>query len=166
MPHTQHITPGDYIAAELIAQKAQGRSFNRTSLGPYIDVLLEKWNQTAPTAAAPDTPKADLTPAEAIYAAYPRKVGKMAALKAITTAISSRATDGMEKLSKSEAALILLEKTRAFAAAVATWPARDRPFIPHPATWFNRGSYLDDPKEWQRGHSATTNTTARDYTKV
>lgn len=79
--------------------------------------------------------------ASAIYAAYPRHVGRADALKAIRNAIrpgTSRAD-------------YILERTKAFAAAVSHWPASERQFIPHPATWFNRGSYDDDPKEWHRG---------------
>jgi len=83
--------------------------------------------------------------AEDIYAAYPRKVGKQAALKAI------------EKAHKSQykTMWMLLQLTQAYAAAVAQWPAADKQYVPHPATWFNRGSYDDDPKEWQRGAAAT-----------
>lgn len=86
--------------------------------------------------------------AEAIYAAYPRKVAKDAALRAISMAIERR---GGESLS-------LLEATNAYAAAVATWPRAVRfkrsetgelfDTVPHPATWFNRGSYDDDRAQW------------------
>ena len=82
-------------------------------------------------------PKEDA--AEAIYQAYPRHIAKGAALKAIRNAI------------KPDRADYILERTKAFAAAVEKWPWADRQFIPHPATWFNRESYDDDPKEWQRG---------------
>lgn len=82
--------------------------------------------------------------AEDIYAAYPRKVGKQAAVKAI-----NKAAKRVGSLSE------LLSCTKAYAAATATWPAADKQFIPHPATWFNRGSYDDDPKEWVRGAAAT-----------
>lgn len=74
-----------------------------------------------------------------IYAAYPRKVGKQAALKAIGKAAKVKTT------------LELFSATQSYALAVKSWPAADKQFIPHPATWFNRGSYDDDPKEWQRG---------------
>ncbi len=82
--------------------------------------------------------------AELIYACYPRKVGgKAAALKAITKAL--------EKISKREdvddAFLWLKDSVEAFAAS----PAGKRgKFTPYPATWFNRGSYDDDPEEWWR----------------
>ena len=80
-------------------------------------------------------PPADL--AATIYAAYPRKVAKHAAIAAI------------ERAMREVSGKTLLATVQAYAAAVATWKEEDRAFIPHPATWFNRGSYFDDAKEWQ-----------------
>ena len=74
--------------------------------------------------------------AEDIYAAYPRKVAKKDALKAICNAMKAT---GRERL---------LVATKRYAAAMAKCPLEDRKYIPHPATWFNRGSYDDDPAEW------------------
>ena len=79
--------------------------------------------------------------AEQIYNAYPRKVGKGAALRAIINAMRP----GVSR------APFLLERVQAFAAATAHWPSTERIFIPHPATWFNAARYDDDPKEWDRG---------------
>lgn len=77
--------------------------------------------------------------AEEIYQAFPRKQGKIDAIAAI------------KKAMKREDPAHLLERTKAFAIAVDRWPADEKPrFIPHPATWFNRGSYDDDPQTWQR----------------
>ena len=44
---------------------------------------------------------------------------------------------------------------KTYADATTRWPVADRQFIPHPATWFNRGSYDDDPKEWSRNAVGT-----------
>ena len=82
------------------------------------------------------TPAGSTTTAEDIYAAYPRKVAKKDALKAICNAMKAT---GREKL---------LVATKRYAAAMAKCPLEDRKYIPHPATWFNRGSYDDDPAEW------------------
>jgi hypothetical protein len=82
------------------------------------------------------TPAGSTTTAEDIYAAYPRKVAKKDALKAIFNAMK---TAGREKL---------LVATKQYAAAMAKCPLEERKYIPHPATWFNRGSYEDDPAEW------------------
>lgn len=85
--------------------------------------------------------------AEDIYAAYPRKVGRADALKAIGKILAVRGTN-------SPGAVILLKAVQSYAAAVAQWPAADKQYVPFPATWFNRGSYYDAPEEWVRGNGA------------
>lgn len=75
---------------------------------------------------------------ETIYEIYPRKVGKKDALKAIKNALATKTPAELQTAVK------------AYAEAVALWPESDRQFIPHPATWFNRGSYDDDPQTWKR----------------
>jgi hypothetical protein len=75
--------------------------------------------------------------AERIYGAYPKKVGRNKALKAIDLAM------------RDVPAAELLANTEEYARCVAKWPARERQYVPHPSTWFNRGSYADDPKEWR-----------------
>lgn len=154
-------TFGAYAAAELIAAKAAGRSFKKDELAAFLDILLHDWTQRVPQVLAATEPaKID---AEAIYQAYPRKVGKKAALKAITAAIV-----GFKSTRSESPASTLYEVTKAYAAAVATWPAKDREFVPHPATWFNRGSYMDDPREWQAkgARAASTSTPSRDYSRI
>ena len=79
-----------------------------------------------------------ISEAEAIYDAYPRKLGKKEALKAINVSLKVKPKE------------TLLEATRAYAEAVKGWPASDHQFIPYPATWFNQGHYDDDRTEWQR----------------
>lgn len=82
--------------------------------------------------------------AEQVYQAYPRKVGKEAALIAIGKAL--------RKMNAGE----LTAKTAQFAEAVNSWPVSyrfttdGRDLCPLPATWFNQGRYADDPKEWRR----------------
>jgi len=169
MPTSTHTTPGDYIATELIAAKSRGESFKHPQLAAFVDVCLEQWTQAngftlaGPETTIPAPQKPELNPAEAIYAAYPRKVGKTAAIKAIKAAL--QAMDKEHSTRSQSIHLTLLTITQQYAAAVAKWPARDRQFIPHASTWFNRGSYNDDPKEWQRGESAPS-TATRDYTRL
>lgn len=87
---------------------------------------------------------------QAIYQAYPRRLEPLKAADAIAKAIAGlRRTD-----THPDPAAFLLERTRAFAAAIATWPHRQRykdgrDIVPYPATWFERGRYGDDPSEWQ-----------------
>jgi hypothetical protein len=78
------------------------------------------------------------SPAESVYRLYPRKAGHLAAIKAISAALKIKGLDALK------------EATAAYAGAVARWPAADRQFIPHPATWFNQGRYDDDRLTWQR----------------
>ncbi len=75
-----------------------------------------------------------------IYGFYPRKVGRDAALRAI----QKRLDEGLDPLT-------LMTVTRLYAEAVAKWPAEDRQFVPHAATWFNQARYDDDHSEWARG---------------
>lgn len=85
-------------------------------------------------------------PAEAIYAAYPRKVGKTAAIKAIERVLKAGPIT----------AETLLAKVEAYAAATSLWADSDRDFIPHPASWVNAGRYDDDPNDWARTSSRST----------
>jgi uncharacterized protein YdaU (DUF1376 family) len=100
-------------------------------------------NPPSPSPSPSNTP---IVPSDTltIYEAYPRKVGRDAALKAIA------------KAQKQLPAADLLAKVKAYAYATARWSDDDRKFIPHPATWFNRGSYHDDPATWARSTSAQT----------
>jgi hypothetical protein len=88
---------------------------------------------------AGSTPDGSIVTADTIYAAYPRKVGKQAAIKIIKRLTFNNISPAW-----------LLERTLAYAKATESWSQEDKKYIPHPATWFNRGSYDDDPKEWER----------------
>jgi hypothetical protein len=141
-------TIGDTIAAELIAAKANGEHFDQPKLAAFIDIRVEQWLQRDRQPAVPCALEADLRQAEVIYEAYPRKIGKTQAIKKLKAIIKAGDNPYFE-------AAMILEATKQYAAAVELWPARDRAYIPHPATWFNRGSYLDDPKEWIKGTPPT-----------
>jgi Helix-turn-helix domain len=84
------------------------------------------------------SPPVHLVTSEQIYAQYPNKVGKPAALKKIEAAM------------KKHPASFLLTATEAFKLATASWPQSERRFIPHPSTWFNQERFNDDPLTWQR----------------
>ena len=80
---------------------------------------------------------------ETIYEAYPRKVGKPAALRAITAALR-RGIEGED----------LLAITQRFGKA---WDGEtDLQFCPHPATWFNQERYADAPDSWRNGRTRAT----------
>lgn len=73
---------------------------------------------------------------EAIYQAYPRKIGKGAAIKAITKATANIHHERLRN------------KVIEYAQAIA-WQ-ENRSLVPHPATWFNQERWLDDPREWEQ----------------
>jgi hypothetical protein len=72
---------------------------------------------------------------ESLYDAYPRHVGKGAALKAIAKALTKVTFD------------VLQEAVGAYATACAS---DDPQYLPYPATWFNEERWNDDRKEWGR----------------
>lgn len=86
---------------------------------------------------SPSAPKKD-NPAETLYAAYPRKEGKPAAIRAINAALKRC------KLSFPD----LLKSVEFFARTVKA-AATETKFIPHPATWFNQDRWNDNtpPKQ-------------------
>lgn len=76
---------------------------------------------------------------EEIYAAYPKKVAKPAALRAIRRALKDHAPE------------FLLDRTKVF----ATTYTGDPQFIPYPATWFNNHRFNDDPATWRGNFNAS-----------
>lgn len=88
--------------------------------------------------------KADLDErATQVYELYPRKIAALSAKRAITGALASGVS-----------LTHLVQQTAFYARCVSKWPPSYRKLAdggdrcPHPATWYNRGSYNDDPKEW------------------
>jgi len=77
---------------------------------------------------------------EAIYEAYPKKIGKPAALRAIRRALTRFGPE------------FLLERTKLYAA---TYNGPQR-FIPNPAKWFREERFNDDPATWRRADAPQT----------
>lgn len=71
---------------------------------------------------------------EQFWAEYPRRIGKKAALKAFLNARDRPRIDD------------LLESIRK-AKASPQWAKDGGQYIPHPATWLNRGQWADVPTE-------------------
>jgi hypothetical protein len=85
----------------------------------------------------PDLPGAvtqSAATAEEIYQAYPLKVGKPEALRAIRRAL------------RKYPAVQLLAAVKMFAQV----RGGDKSYMPYPATWFNQERFADDPETWQR----------------
>ena len=76
---------------------------------------------------------------DAIYAIYPKKVGKPAALRAIRRALQTTPHDR------------LLGLTQQYADCVK---GADPKYLPNPATYYNQERYLDDPSPWSRSDAA------------
>lgn len=72
--------------------------------------------------------------ADEIFQAYPRKVGKKPALKAIEKALNKTSFDEL---------LSAVQEYAKFRSG------EDPKFTPYPATWFNAERWNDDRKEWQ-----------------
>jgi len=72
-----------------------------------------------------------VSPFDAFWSIYPKRVGKLAAQRAF------------EKAAKRDGDRVLAGAHR-FAEHLAEHPPDDPQFIPHPATWLNRGSYDDE----------------------
>lgn len=66
------------------------------------------------------------------YARYPRKVGKGSARRAYAKAL---------KVTTHDSIMFGLSQQ------LASMEAKDKQFIPHPATWLNRESWDDEPEE-------------------
>lgn len=140
-----------FLARET-AQSA-GDKFTLADVTRIIDQLDEGRLPSESTQRPQSSNPSPLVTAEDIYQAYPRKIAKKAAIKAITLAL------------KTENAAAILEKTKAYKLATDKWTAEESQFIPHPATWFNRGSYADDPKEWDKGSALKRDVQPTNYSK-
>ena len=86
------------------------------------------------TSIAPRMRDACLEHACSIYDAYPKKVGKPAALKSILKALSEFPPE------------MVLQKTQDYAASRA---GQDSQYTPNPATWFNQQRFNDSPETWK-----------------
>ena len=93
-----------------------------------------------PPAAMP--PSDGVASVEAIYAAYPRKIGRAAALKAIAKAIEAIGARGQP-----DPEAWLMARVQVFATSKAGNAGQ---YTPHPATWFNQGRFDDADAEWNR----------------
>jgi uncharacterized protein YdaU (DUF1376 family) len=113
--------------------------------GTGTDTSTETKEQELSTANAvsPRTDSGKSDPIEEIYKAYPRKVGRRSAVKAITAAIQRVKARGMPIR---EAEVYLYRRVQAYARSPA---GNDGSGTPHPATWFNDERYEDDQDQWQ-----------------
>lgn len=111
-------------------------ALNPDSLIP--DSLIPEYPQTpkgAKREVEPKKPTAKLPPGfEFFWAAYPRKEGKLAAVKAFERAV--------KLVEHPYPANFLMEAATAFAKACT---GKDPQYIAHPTTWLNQGRWADVP---------------------
>jgi len=86
--------------------------------------------------------------AAAIFAAYPRRIGKRAAVKEIIDAAKRIAADDSHE-AKDDPVAYLTERTAAYAASAAGQQANPD-YRPHPERWFKKARYDDDPATWTK----------------
>jgi hypothetical protein len=102
--------------------------------GPEPSVGVIPGAELVPLSGAPKRPKPQPDGAELFeqfWRAYPRRIAKIDARKAWIKALKGGA-----------AADVIIEAAKVFTVTVRTREAR---FIPHPATWLNRGQWDDEP---------------------
>lgn len=93
---------------------------------------------------------------EKIYDAYPRKVGKALALKAIRNAVTRLVAGSFTEkpmADSDEARRFLWKKTAQYASSPAGSKLEGEDYRPHPASWFNQERYFDDLAEWQKSRN-------------
>lgn len=83
----------------------------------------------------PEKPPQSLGDSQVVYNAYPLKIGRPVALRAIEKAIREHGFDRV------------LERTLAFAKARGA-NRFEPPRVPNPSTWYNQERFNDDPETW------------------
>ncbi len=139
----------DTTGISQVTNQAESRDKTGNPPHPLLGRTIKNHQETSAAAVSskpsgPIPQKNSQNPVLAIYTAYPRQVGKAAALKAITAAIERLKAEGR---TLRDAQVLLYQATVAFAQSPA---GNSGEFTPHPATWFNKGRYEDDRSEWQR----------------
>lgn len=114
------------------------------------NTIEQKREEQTTARPAPERPNREPSEPEvdAVRNAYPRKTAPPEARKAIRKALTHlRSGSDRPAMTTSEALEFLQQQAAAYARSPAGGGGE---FTPHAATWFNRGSYLEDPSEWQR----------------
>lgn len=86
------------------------------------------------------------------YSKYPRKTQRKHAEKTFIRVVKQHSKE--QHCSLLDSAKFIAAKCAEYGDAMRIAKA-EKKFIPHPATWLNRGGFLDDPSEW--AVSASTN---------
>jgi hypothetical protein len=97
---------------------------------------------------------------EKIYEAYPRKVGRADALRAIRKAVVCISSGDLRHtpMEPNDARRWLWKRVSEYASSPAGMKlGGEDDMRPHPATWFNKGRFWDDVTEWQKTKNGGSN---------
>jgi hypothetical protein len=103
------------------------------------------------TEVAGATPVTGSISAEEIYAFWPEKKARGAAIKAI------------EKAMKKESPLVLLKAVQELAMCYGKWPVAERQYLPMCSTFMNQERWTDDRATWRKGADAATSQFSKTY---
>lgn len=133
---TRPLSAGEVIVRIREMLRLAERDLEPDALAEISDEL-RGWSHRFAPARDPTPPDGQDTEGkvDALYAAYPRKVGRAAAYKAIRKALRSAPFEE------------LLTAVQEFARSPA---GKAGTFTPHPASWFNAERWNDDRAEWHK----------------
>lgn len=132
--------PPTDIQTVLLPPQSRHPTDNESGLnGGVLDRKTVKTWKTSPIVPNGDETKALEDQVSEVYEAYPRKVSKPAAFRAITKAIRAHGFD------KVMGATVEYAKAR---------NGEDQQFTPYPARWFKEERYLEDPRTWRPSNGA------------
>ncbi len=126
------------------------RDSSGTVAGRKRDTIEEECKKNGENEKKTSAAHSCASDAEKIYQAYPRKVGKRAALAAISRALGRLGKVGPH--GNLGPWLWLLERVKKFAESPE---GRSGQYCLHPERWFDKGRYDDDESEWQRKEPET-----------
>lgn len=129
-------TPEGIIYSRRMVRDAKARAANAVRVGNHRRKKASVCNVDVMVDVTPSSEDEDINlrkQIKALYEAYPRKIAKSDAEKAIKRALAR------EKFP------VLLEAVQEFAKVNAN---KERQYLPYPATWFNASRWTDDREEW------------------
>jgi hypothetical protein len=148
-PEVKSMVAGATVSASPTPQSIPESSSSAPSIvedGPAPALALSPHEENDWSAIRRSTPTEDQV--EKLYQIYPLKVGKFDAKKAIRKAVVEVQHGDADHpaMALTESLDYLAERVQLYAQLVEGGP---REFLPHPATWFNKGKFWDDPKTWK-----------------
>lgn len=134
------------LTAKRVAKTREQKSNGHVTLAPLPDKIRGDKN-ISESKGEGEKPRLHPADVAAVYDAYPRKIGKGEAYRAIEKALVRLVKDGNRD---PDPVSWLLARVQTFAHSPA---GNAGSYTPHPATWFNADRFDDDPKEWERQKS-------------